>query len=139
MSKILVIDDDPTIVAIYRNAFSKQGFAVETANDGVTGLTRFHEWQPDIVLLDINIPALNGLEWLQTIRHEPSFEKFPVVVLTGGSTRANVMSAWNVGATCVMLKSRDEPQRIIDVVKAVLGNAGPRTWGAGAEQRSQFR
>jgi len=135
MSKILVIDDDPMIVAIYRNAFSKQGFDVDVAEDGAVGLQKFHLAKPDIVLLDINIPGLNGLDWLQTIRHEPGFDKFPVVVLTGGNTRANVMSAWSSGATCVMLKSRDEPQRVIDVVKAVLGNRGPQTWGADAGVR----
>jgi DNA-binding response OmpR family regulator len=130
MSKVLVIDDDATIVAIYRNAFTRQGFDVESAADGQAGLAKFHSWKPDVVLLDINIPELNGLEWLKTIRHEPDFAKFPVVVLTGGSTKSNVLSAWSVGATCVMLKSRDEPQRVIDVVKAVLGDKAPLAWGA---------
>ena len=126
MSKILVIDDDPVIVAIYRNAFARQGFEVDSAEDGAIGLQKFHLAKPDLVLLDINIPGLSGLDWLRTIRHESGLAKFPVVVLTGGNTRANVMSAWSSGATCVMLKSRDEPQRVIDVVKAVLGKQGPQ-------------
>ena len=126
MNKVLVIDDDPTVVAIYRKAFAVRGFDVDVAYEGVTGLDKFHIWKPDVVLLDLNIPGLNGLEWLHTIRHEPDFAKFPVVVLTGGSTRANVLSAWSSGATCVLLKSRDEPRRVIDVVKAVLGSLGPK-------------
>jgi DNA-binding response OmpR family regulator len=127
MSKILVIDDDPTIVAIYRTAFRKSGFEVDAAEDGAAALQKFHDWKPDVVLLDINIPGVNGLDWLQTIRQNPDFAKFPVVVLTGGTTRNNVMSAWSSGATCVMLKSRDEPQRVIDVVKAVLENRGSQS------------
>ena len=122
MSKILVIDDDPTIVAIYRNTFATHGFEVESAEDGAVGLQKLHLWKPDIVLLDINIPGMSGVEWLQTIRREREFERFPVVVLTGGNTKANVMSAWTYGATCVMLKSRDQPHRVVDVVEAVLAH-----------------
>lgn len=128
MSKVLVIDDDPMIVAIYQRLFRAQGFDVETASDGPAGLAAFHRAAPDVVLLDINIPGLDGIEWLQTVRHEPRFATFPVVVLTAGSTRVQVMTAWNVGATCVLLKSRDDPQRVLDVVRAIVGGNGPKTW-----------
>src|ERR1051326_5706255 len=128
MAKILVIDDDPMIVAIYRKALTTAGFYVDSAGDGTTGLRKFREDKPDIVLLDINIPELNGFAWLQTIRQEPHYAKFPVVVLTGGSTRDNVLRALGAGATAVMLKSRDEPQKVIDVIRAVIGDNGPQTY-----------
>ena len=128
MSRMLVVDDDPTIVAIYKNIFEKHGFDVEVARDGQTALDAYHRERPDIVLLDINIPQLSGIAWLQAVRHEPG-AKVPVVVLTAGTTKAQVLSAWNVGASCVLLKSRDEPQRVLDVVQALTAGEGPKTWG----------
>src|SRR5262249_49091334 len=99
-------------------------------------LDKFRADRPDIVLLDINIPELNGFEWLKTIRQDPHFAKFPVVVLTGGNTRANVLQALGAGATAVMLKSRDDPQRVIDGIKATGAGDGPTTWGDHARRRA---
>ena len=129
MSKVLIIDDDPITVAIYRKLFASHGFDVEVAVDGSTGLSAFLQARPDIVLLDLGLPGLNGFDWLRAIREDPALAKFPVVVLTGVSSRAQVMSALSVGASCVLLKSRDEPQRVLDVVTALLEGDGPMTWG----------
>ena len=128
VNKILVVDDDPMIVAIYKRAFLKAGFEVDAAADGREGLDRFHAWKPDVVLLDMNLPGVSGCDFLKLIRHEPGARaKVPIVVLTGGNNRSNVMSAFGAGANSVMVKQRDQPQQVVDVIKTML--SGDVRWG----------
>ncbi len=129
MPKVLLIDDDPTVVAMYDKLFRRHGYEVASAGDGASGLESFHRERPDLVLLDLGLPGMSGLQWLQTVRRQPGLDKLPVVVLTAGGTKAQVLSALSVGASCVLLKARDQPQRVIDVAQTLISGEGPKTWG----------
>ena len=74
MKKLLIIEDDRIIGNIYSKKFAGEGFNVEVAEDGQTGLERISGFRPDIVLLDLMLPKLNGLDILTRVRANPEFE-----------------------------------------------------------------
>lgn len=119
MSKILVIDDDPTILALYRNAFRAQGFEVETAGDGEAGLRAAQRSRPDVILLDLSMPELTGGELLHRLREQPSLKGLPVVVLTAGAHPEQVATAMDAGVK-VLVKGQDRTRRVVEVVSRSL-------------------
>ena len=137
MSKVLVIDDDPLIVAIYEKMFRAQGFEVAVANDGEQGLVAVRQFKPDVVLLDLNMPKVSGLEVLRLIRIQPGLERLPVVVFCAGTMAGQVVAAWQAMATCVLMKARDKPPRVLQVVKAVLASSSAQEWRESSSALSQ--
>src|ERR1041384_554017 len=106
MSKVLLIDDDPIIVAMYRKTFEARGFEVQSANDGEEGFQAIGTFHPDVVLLDLNMPNVSGPEWLRRIRSLPALKDLPVVVLTAGTFASQIRAAKEAGATQVLNKGR---------------------------------
>jgi CheY-like chemotaxis protein len=120
MKKVLVIDDDPVIVAIYRKMFEAQDFEVESAVDGEQGFLAVERFKPDIVLLDLNMPTVSGTEWLRRVRAQPGLSKLPVVVLTAGTFGSQVQAAAEAGATQILSKARKDAKQVVDVVRSAL-------------------
>ena len=118
--KILVIDDDPVIAAVYESLFAGSGFEVLIAEDGEMGLAAVHRHRPDVVLLDLSMPRLNGLQWLDKIRKDHRFAKLPVVVFTAGQIAWQVNAAKNSDVTMVMSKKTSDPQAVVEAVKTAL-------------------
>src|SRR4051812_19448434 len=81
-TKVAIIEDDMAIVQMYRTKFESEGYDVSTAPDGATGLELIDSFQPDIVLLDLMMPNMNGLEMLSKLRSQPNGREAKVVVLT---------------------------------------------------------
>jgi len=98
MRKLLIIEDDRIIGSIYSKKFSAEGFDVEVAEDGQTGLERILAFRPDIVLLDLMLPKLNGLEILARVRATPEFQHLPIIVFSNAYMTTVIDSAWKAGA-----------------------------------------
>ena len=81
--KILVIDDDPIMLDILKTFLRSQGFGVETALDGVEGLSRVENYRPNLILLDVMMPKMDGYTFIRELRKNEKFRDMPVVVLTG--------------------------------------------------------
>lgn len=120
MSTVLLVDDDPVITAVYESLFAMAGFEVQTAQDGELGLAAVHRHRPDAVLLDLSMPKLNGLQWLEKVRRDPRFAKLPVVVFTAGAIAWQVNAARNSDVTMVLSKKGTDPQKVVDAVKTAL-------------------
>jgi CheY-like chemotaxis protein len=114
-NKLLLIDDDPVITAIYRDHFRAAGFQVEAAADGADGLVAFETFKPDVVLLDLNMPRLNGVEWLTAIRSAGS-RQVPVVVLTSGAPEWQLNVAQDSDAVYVLRKDTADPRIVVEAV-----------------------
>ena len=82
MKKLLVIDDDQIVTSIYRKKFTTEGFQVETAADGEAGLALVKTFLPDVIILDLILPRLGGVEVLKEIRANNNLKDIPVVVLS---------------------------------------------------------
>jgi CheY-like chemotaxis protein len=118
--KVLLIDDDPVIAAVYESLFASSGFEVLIAEDGEIGLATVYRHRPDVVLLDLSMPKLNGLQWLDKIRTDPRFAKLPVVVFTAGSIAWQVNAAKNSDVTMVLSKKNTDPKKVVDAVNTAM-------------------
>lgn len=102
--RVLVVDDDVTARILARQALSQEGFAVIEAADGLRALELFQELQPDIVLMDVEMPGLNGFEACQLLRNLPCGKLVPILMATGQDDIASVGKAYEVGATDFVTK-----------------------------------
>lgn len=121
MSKVLIVDDDPVIRSVYRNLLRSDGFEVQTAADGASGLRAIGRSRPDAVLLDLSLPDMGGDEVLQKIRQRTPLKKLPVVVLTAGLVPEQVEAAIGAEVT-VLSKARERPRRVVEVLSRSLIN-----------------
>src|SRR4051794_24209614 len=79
---ILIVEDEEMLRAMYKHKFSVEGFEVVTAENGVEGLHKAHHHKPDIILLDLMMPVMDGKAMLRKLREVPEFKLLPVVILT---------------------------------------------------------
>lgn len=121
MKKILIIEDDQVIANIYRNKFSLEGFKVEVAFDGEVGLEMVKAFRPDLIVLDLMLPNLSGVELLKLVRGLTEFEKTPILVFSNTYLTNLVQEAWKAGATKCLSKSNCTPRHLLDAVRAALG------------------
>jgi CheY-like chemotaxis protein len=120
VKKVLLIDDDPVIVAVYETLFVQSGYEVLIAEDGEAGLAAVHRSRPDVVLLDLSMPRLNGLQWLDKVRKDTRFARLPVVVFTAGQIAWQVNAAKNSDVTMVLSKKTTDPKKVVDAVNTAL-------------------
>ncbi|MEK7082306.1 MAG: response regulator [Patescibacteria group bacterium] len=117
--KILVIDDDPFIVDMYVIKLKDEHFVVETARDGKEGLMKIKEYKPDVVLLDIVMPVLDGFGVLEALQGDGS-KTCKVILLTNLGQQQDVERGMRLGADDYMIKAHFTPSEVIEKVKEVL-------------------
>ncbi len=120
--RVLVVDDDPVILELLRINFEIEGFEVFSASDGQEGLERARADRPDVVLSDIMMPRLDGLQFLARLRDDPATAGVPVVLLSAKAQNAEVQRGLALGADDYVTKPFD-PLELIDRVNAVLANS----------------
>jgi len=120
MKKILIIEDDQIVANIYRNKFSVEGYNVEIAHDGHSGVERIRSFRPDAVILDLMLPKITGVEVMKTVRAEPDFQKLPIIVFSNTYLSNMVQEAWKAGATKCLSKANCSPKQLIEVVRSTL-------------------
>jgi DNA-binding response OmpR family regulator len=115
----LVIDDDPVIVQLLRVNFEIEGFEVLSAGDGREGVERARRDRPDLVLSDIMMPRVDGLQLLRQLKGDPATRSLPVILLSAKAQNAEVQQGLDLGADDYVTKPFD-PLELIDRVNAVL-------------------
>ena len=127
MKKILIVEDDKVVANIYRNKFCVEGYNVEVAHDGRSGLESLHKFRPDAVILDLMLPKLTGVELMKKVRAEPEFETLPIIVFSNTYLANLVQEAWKAGATKCLSKACCSPRQLVEVVRSTLTNNGDTT------------
>lgn len=118
--KILIIEDDFFIRELYERQFEKEGFAIEGAPDGPEGLLKASQTKPDLILLDIMLPKLNGLDLLRTLKSKPETKDIPVILLTNLGQESVIKEGFQLGAEGYLIKSAYTPSQIIEEVKEFM-------------------
>ena len=118
--RILAVDDSPTMRGLIGAALVPNGFEVHFAADGIEGLERLAEAEPDLVITDINMPRLDGFGVIEGVRKDPTYGSLPVLVLTTESGEELKARARKAGATGWIVKPFDD-QRLVAVINRVLG------------------
>ena len=115
--KILIVEDDAILLEMYKDKFLHEEFAVITAENGKEGLEKAIEQKPNIILLDLMMPVMNGQQMLKKLREFPQFKKLPVIVLTNAGEVENIRETKRYDDACdFLIKSNVS---IEDVVKKV--------------------
>ena len=120
MAKILIVEDDPLMSRLYEKVFKFEGYEVYVAGNGVEGLEKVRSIKPTIVILDIMMPEMNGLEVLDKMKLDPEIKKIPVVVLTNLAGSQDAEAALTKGAVKYIVKSEYEPKAIANMIKEIL-------------------
>jgi len=121
--KVLLVDDDPDLLAVTGFALQQAGFLVVTAADGPAALEVFRREQPDLAVLDINMPRMSGFELAQKLREQ---SRIPLVMLTARGEEADVVRALGLGADDYLTKPFS-PKILLARLKALLRRAGNET------------
>jgi DNA-binding response OmpR family regulator len=120
MTKVLLVEDDPLIIRLYQRTLAHEGFEAEAADNGLSALEMLPVFQPDVILLDIMMPTMNGLEFMHEMRMKPEISGIPVIVLTNVSDSDVTMTAVDAGAALILIKSQTEPDDVVTAIRGVL-------------------
>jgi CheY-like chemotaxis protein len=120
MAKVLIVEDDPLMLRMYQKIFSFQKHEVEMAADGEEGLQKVDSFHPTIVLLDVMMPKLNGLQILERLKANPATKDIPVVMLTNLAGQQDAEAALSKGAVKYIVKSEHEPKEVADMVEEII-------------------
>lgn len=122
MKKILLVDDDATIVEIYRQRFVHEGFQVDTAGDGLEAAKALRTHKPDLVVLDLMMPRLSGVEVLKFIRAQPDLESIPVVIFTNSFMSELAEAANGLGIQRAIIKAGCSPEALVGAAREILAS-----------------
>jgi CheY-like chemotaxis protein len=120
MAKILIVEDDPLMSRLYDKIFKFEGYEVELAGDGEDGLAKVKAGKPTLILLDVMMPKMNGLQVLEKLKADPETKAIPVIMLTNLAGQSDAETALSKGAVKYLVKSEYEPKQIANMVKEVL-------------------
>jgi CheY-like chemotaxis protein len=123
MKKILLIEDDQIVANVYRNKLNVEGYQTETAPDGETGLRLLRTLKPHMVILDLMLPGISGVEVIKEIRKDAQFGKIPTVVFSNTYLTNLIQEAWRAGANKCLSKSSCNPKDVIDIVRGLIGES----------------
>ena len=123
MKKILIIEDDEILANIYRNKLAVEHYKVEVSNTGESGLALMRSFQPHMILLDLMLPQMPGVDVIKHVRSEEEFAKIPIVVFSNTYLTNLIQDAWKAGATKCLSKAKCSPKDVLDIVRQTVGAA----------------
>lgn len=117
--KILAVDDEKHIVRLVQVNLERAGYQVATAFDGVDALKKVQEYQPDLIVLDVMMPQMDGFEVLKHLKANPETRDIPVIMLTAKAQDADVFRGWQSGVDCYLTKPFN-PLELLSFVKRIF-------------------
>jgi DNA-binding response OmpR family regulator len=120
MTKIAIIEDDPVINQMYRMKFEADGFEVQIADNGKRGVALVESFQPDLILLDLQMPSMNGAEALAAIRAHDWGKTIPVIILTNLGEEEAPKSLKTLGIHSYIVKAELTPRQVVSRAKEAL-------------------
>lgn len=119
--KVLIVEDDLALAQVYKSRLELEGFMVQHAPDGEKALTTAVEFKPDLILLDVMMPKINGFDALDILRNTPQLKDVHVIVLTALSQQKDMERAKDLGADEYLVKSQVVIGDVVARVKHHLG------------------
>ena len=120
MKKILFIEDEPTLQKTVDKFLENSGYEIKGAMDGELGIKMAKKFQPDIILLDLILPKMNGFEVLEELQKDEATKNIPVIVLTNLEGSVDVEKAISLGAKTYLVKANYELSEIVKKIEEVL-------------------
>lgn len=120
---ILLVDDDLTLLEMYEDRLKEEGYAIVRATNGEEALQKVRENKPQLVILDIMMPKVNGFDVLKNLQADPQFKDIPVILLTALIQDVDRIQGKKLGAVDYIVKSETMPGEVIAKIKKALGDA----------------
>jgi CheY-like chemotaxis protein len=124
MPTILVVDDDPVIQKLLVVNFEMEGYKVVCANDGIEGIALTQSQKPDLILLDVMMPRMDGIEAVNRLKSDPETAAIPVILLSAKAQSTDISGGLDAGADDYITKPFD-PLELLDKVAALIGGTSP--------------
>lgn len=118
--KILLVEDDTFLVEMYTTKFELEGFSVISAEDGQKGLDLAKKEKPNIILLDILMPKMDGFAVLDSLKKDKDLADIPVVLLTNLGQKDDVKKGFEKGAVGYLIKAHFMPSEVVEKIKKIL-------------------
>ena len=119
-TKILLIEDDKMIVEMYTLKFESEGYEVVCAENGRDGLEKAGKENPDIILLDVILPEMDGFSVLKSIKELDIVKEVPVILLTNLGQDGDIKRGFELGAVDYLIKANYTPAQVIDRIKTLI-------------------
>lgn len=127
-ARVLLVEDDTFLAGMYVTKLELEGFDVELATDGQTGWQMAQKSVPNIILLDVLIPKMDGFQVLTNIRADDTTKHIPVILLTNLGQKDDVAKGLDLGADDYLIKAHFMPSEVVDKIKQRLAQgSGPKT------------
>ena len=124
---VCIVDDDPDILAMYRIRFEQEGYEVSVARDGEAGLALVRSARPDMIVLDIHMPKMDGVSVLSELNRDPELADIPVIILSNNNSDQMFQKISDLGAArYYIVKTLTTPQKVVDIVTEALAG-DPKT------------
>jgi DNA-binding response OmpR family regulator len=117
---ILLVEDDTFLANIYKTKFEMEGFKISTADNGEKGFNEAKKKKPDIILLDILLPKMDGFAVLEALKKDDNVKDIPVILLTNLGQKDDVEKGLEMGAVDYMIKAHFKPSEVVSKVVEVL-------------------
>ena len=118
--KILIIEDDKFLRELIVKKLVKEGYEISEAVDGEEGVKKVKEEKPDLVLLDLILPGIDGFEVLSRTKEDPALSQIPVIILSNLGQKEDVERGLGLGAIDYLIKAHFTPGEIIEKIRAIL-------------------
>jgi len=118
--KILIIEDDKFLRELISMKLQKEGYTIVEAVDGEEGEKKIREEKPDLILLDLILPGIDGFEVLSRIKEDPTVSSIPVIILSNLGQKEEIEKGLKLGAIDFLVKAHFTPGEIIEKIKNVL-------------------
>lgn len=115
--KIMIVDDDSFVMDIYATKLSHEGFEIIESINGLEALKKLTVEKPDMILLDIIMPYMNGLEFLEQIEKDETLKNIPVILLSNLGQKEDVAKGMELGAVDYLIKSHFTPSEVLEKIK----------------------
>lgn len=119
--RILIVEDDPYICKMYQLKLDLQGFEVDIASNGKIGVEKVTEKKPDLILLDILMPEMDGFEVLKVLKSNSQTKDIPVLVLSNLGQDERIRKAMELGAASYIVKTQFTPAQVVQKINETLG------------------
>ena len=123
--KILIVEDDTQLSTMLSAILSDEGYHVDVSTDGIAALNTILSTQPDLLILDIELPGMDGLSMLKELRAMNEFAQLPVIILSNSGTMTHISEALTHNIVMYLVKSDCEIEHIVQNVNHVLKKEGP--------------
>ena len=122
MKKILIVEDEESLAFILKQKLTKEGFQAMLAVDGEVGLEKIREWKPDLILLDIVMPKIDGYQVLEKMEEEKI--KIPVIIISNSGQPVEIERTKRLGAVDALVKTELDPGEVVEKVKNYIVSIG---------------